>query len=50
MHKDEVGADLEHAIQRLQDLRFEVGAQVVWLAQSLGRYLVAFGLWKGTSH
>ena len=44
MHKDEVGADLEHAIQRLQDLRFEVGAQVVWLADRAGRVLAEAGM------
>ena len=44
MHKDEVGADLEHAIQRLQDLRFEVGAQVVWLADRAGHVLAEAGM------
>ena len=44
MHKDEVGANLEHAIQRLQDLRFEVGAQVVWLADRAGRVLAEAGM------
>ena len=33
MQKDKVAADLERAIQRLQDLRFEVGAQAVWLRE-----------------
>ncbi len=44
MHKDEAGADLEHAIQRLQDLRFEVGAQVVWLADRAGHVLAEAGM------
>ena len=44
MHKDEEGADLEQAIQRLQDLRFEVGAQVVWLADRAGRVLAEAGM------
>ena len=44
MHKDKVAADLERAIQRLQDLRFEVGAQVVWLADRAGRVLAEAGM------
>ena len=44
MHKDKVAADLERAIQRLQDLRFEVGAQVVWLADRSGQVLAEAGM------
>ena len=44
MHEDEVAADLERAIQRLQDLRFEVGAQVVWLADRAGHVLAEAGM------
>ena len=44
VHKDEEGADLEQAIQRLQDLRFEVGAQVVWLADRAGHVLAEAGM------
>jgi hypothetical protein len=44
VHKDKVAADLERAIQRLQDLRFEVGAQVVWLADRAGRVLAEAGM------
>ncbi len=44
MHKDKLDADLERAIQRLQDLRFEVGAQVVWLADRAGRVLAEAGM------
>ena len=44
MHKDNVAADLEPAIQRLQDLRFEVGAQVVWLADRAGHVLAEAGM------
>ena len=44
MHKDEVAADLERAVQRLQDLRFEVGAQVVWLADRAGQVLAEAGM------
>jgi hypothetical protein len=42
--KDKVGAELERAIQRLQDLRFEVGAQVVWLADRTGQVLAEAGM------
>jgi hypothetical protein len=44
VHKDKVAEDLERAIQRLQDLRFEVGAQVVWLADRAGRVLAEAGM------
>ena len=44
MQKDKVAADLERAIQRLQDLRFEVGAQVVWLADRTGQVLAEAGM------
>ena len=44
MHKDWLAANLERAIQRLQDLRFEVGAQVVWLADRAGRVLAEAGM------
>ena len=44
MHKDKVAEDLDRAIQRLQDLRFEVGAQVVWLADRAGRVLAEAGM------
>jgi len=44
VHKDKITADLESAIQRLQDLRFEVGAQVVWLADRSGRILAEAGM------
>jgi hypothetical protein len=44
VHTDEVATDLERAIQRLQDLRFEVGAQVVWLADRAGHVLAEAGM------
>ena len=44
MQKDIAAADMERAIQRLQDLRFEVGAQVVWLADRSGRVLAEAGM------
>ena len=34
----------ERVVQRLQDLRFEVGAQAVWLADRSGRVLAEAGL------
>ena len=36
--------DKERAVQRLQDLRFEVGAQAVWLADHTSRVLAEAGL------
>ena len=44
MHRDKVATELERAIQRLQDLRFEVGAQVVWLADKTGQVLAEAGM------
>jgi hypothetical protein len=44
VQKDKAAADLERAIQRLQDLRFEVGAQVVWLADRTGQVLAEAGM------
>jgi hypothetical protein len=44
VQKDKVGTELERAIQRLQDLRFEVGAQVVWLADRTGQVLAEAGM------
>ena len=44
MQKNKVAAELERAIQRLQDLRFEVGAQVVWLADRTGQVLAEAGM------
>jgi hypothetical protein len=41
---DKVATELERAIQRLQDLRFEVGAQVVWLADRTGQVLAEAGM------
>lgn len=44
MQKDKTATELERAIQRLQDLRFEVGAQVVWLADRTGQVLAEAGM------
>src|SRR5512137_468021 len=44
VQKDKVTTELERAIQRLQDLRFEVGAQVVWLADRTGQVLAEAGM------
>jgi len=44
VQRDKVTTDLERAIQRLQDLRFEVGAQVVWLADRSGQVLAEAGM------
>jgi hypothetical protein len=44
VHKDKIATELERAIQRLQDLRFEVGAQVVWLADRTGQVLAEAGM------
>ncbi len=44
MQKDKIATELERAIQRLQDLRFEVGAQVVWLADQTGQVLAEAGM------
>jgi hypothetical protein len=44
VQRDKIAADLERAIQRLQDLRFEVGAQVVWLADRAGQVLAEAGM------
>src|SRR5512143_3417594 len=44
VQKDKTVAELERAIQRLQDLRFEVGAQVVWLADRTGQVLAEAGM------
>lgn len=44
MHKDKLAAEQEHVIQRLQDLRFEVGAQVVWLADRTGQVSAEAGM------
>ncbi len=44
VQKEPLTAELERAIQRLQDLRFEVGAQVVWLADRTGQILAEAGM------
>jgi hypothetical protein len=44
VQKDKVVVELESAILRLQDLRFEVGAQVVWLADRSGQVLAEAGM------
>jgi hypothetical protein len=44
VQRDKVTTELERAIQRLQDLRFEVGAQVVWLADQTGQVLAEAGM------
>jgi hypothetical protein len=44
VQRDKVTTELERAIQRLQDLRFEVGAQVVWLADRTGLVLAEAGM------
>ena len=44
MQQDILASDLDRVLQRLQDLRFEVGAQVVWLADRAGRVLAEAGL------
>jgi hypothetical protein len=44
VQKDKVATEVERAIQRLQDLRFEVGAQVVWLADRTGQVLAEAGM------
>jgi hypothetical protein len=44
VQRDKVATELERAIQRLQDLRFEVGAQVVWLADRTGQVLAEAGM------
>ncbi len=42
-HKTQA-VEQEHIIQRLQDLRFEVGAQAVWLADRSGHVQAEVGL------
>jgi hypothetical protein len=42
--QDMQAAEKERVVQRLQDLRFEVGAQAVWLADRSGRVLAEAGL------
>jgi hypothetical protein len=42
--QDMPATEKERVVQRLQDLRFEVGAQAVWLADRAGRVLAESGL------
>ena len=44
VQRDMMTAGQERLIQRLQDLRFEVGAQAVWLADRSGNVLAEVGL------
>ena len=44
VQRDMLAAGHERLIQRLQDLRFEVGAQAVWLAERTGNMLAEVGL------
>lgn len=44
VQRDILAAGQERVIQRLQDLRFEVGAQAVWLADRTGHVLAEVGL------
>ena len=44
MPQDIPAGDPERVLQRLQDLRFELGAQAVWLADRAGRVLAEAGL------
>ena len=44
VQRDMLAAGQERLIQRLQDLRFEVGAQAVWLAERTGNVLAEVGL------
>jgi hypothetical protein len=44
VQKDKAAAERERVMQRLQDLRFEVGAQVVWLADRTGQVLAEAGM------
>jgi hypothetical protein len=42
--QDRQAVERERVVQRLQDLRFEVGAQAVWLADRSNRVLAEAGL------